>query len=181
MEVLDHKHSFAKFLTAVFIGAPMLVSASCGLVGGTSTCGRDAGGMPTCPVSLKFIESQPEAHLLYPGSTTIGGQSGGGENHDIFTTNPALLHAWVVAKAPMATVYAWYRTWLTHRGWHPSQVLALGPLGISSQGYAKGTRESFVVQADSQELARINRSPIPPRLQTETLYSTTFIIEPYKN
>ena len=141
MEVLEHKHSFAKFLTAVCIGAVMLVSASCGLVGASSTCGRDAGGMPTCPVSLKFIESLPEAHLLYPGSTTIGGITGSGENHDIFTTNPALLNAWVVTKAPMATVYAWYRTWFTSHGWRPSQVSALGPLGISSQGYAKGTRD----------------------------------------
>ena len=178
MEVLDHKHSFAKFLTAVCIGAVMLVSASCGLVGASSTCGRDTGGMPTCPVSVKFIESQPEAHLPYPGSTMIGGQSGGGENHDIFTVNPAIISTWAATTAPMATIYAWYRTWFTSRGWRPSQVLALGPLGISSQGYAKGTRESFVVQADSQELARINRYPIPPRLQTETLYSTTFIIEP---
>ena len=180
MGVPNHQHALARILTPVVLGALLLGAAGCGTLGSASSCGRDAHGLPTCPVPNSFIQAQPGASLVYPGSTVIS-RFGSGEAHYIGSTNPADAGLFAATTAPMATVDAWYQSWLTSHGWHPAQALALGPIQISSQAYAKDGRESFVVGADSQQNARMQGYKIPTRLQSQTLYDTTFIIEPYGN
>lgn len=179
MGVPNHQHALARILTPIILGTLLLGAAGCGTVGSASSCGRDAHGLPTCPVSNSFIQAQPEASLVYPGSTVIS-RSGSGEAHYIGSTNPADAGVFAATTAPMTTVDAWYQGWLTSHGWRPAQALALGPIEISSQAYAKDGRESFVVGASDLRFASLDYK-IPTRLQSQTLYDTTFIIEPYKN
>ena len=162
------------------LGGLLSAATGCGLVRSSAPCGRDRNGLPTCPVAVKFIESQPEAHLLYPGSTSLG-TSGSGQTSDLFTgTSGAFIGTVAVTTAPMLTVYAWYRTWMAAHGWHPFEVGALSGSGVDAEGYTKGTRESFYIQEDSQEAARSLGPVVPPDLQSETLYETTFYIDPYQ-
>jgi hypothetical protein len=65
-------------------------------------------------------------------------------------------------------------------GWHPFEVGGLTGPGIDAEGYTKGTRESFVIQEDSEEAARSIGPVVPPNLQSETLYEITFYIDPYQ-
>ena len=183
--VVPHQQQAVTWLVALAVLAVLALSAAgCSFLGVSASCGRDRYGMPTCPVTSKFIDSQPEARLVYPGSTVYGDYVGQPEQHLPFSTNPANVHLYGITAASMSTVYAWYRAWLTSHGWQPSGALALGPLGVDAQAYYKGARESFDIQHDSWFMVRWMKVPFPKRimkLSNETLYSITFIIEPYKN
>ena len=183
--VVPHQQQAVTWLVALAVLAVLALSAAgCSFLGVSASCGRDRYGMPTCPVTSKFIDSQPEAHLVYPGSTAFGNNGGQPEQHLLFSTNPADVHLYVVTAASMPTVYAWYRAWLTSHGWQFASGAPLGPLGVDSQAYDKGTRESFDIQHDSWGAVRWFKVPFPKRimkLSNETLYSIIFIIEPYKN
>ena len=180
MGIPRHVHAKTRALSFLALGGLLSAATGCSLVHSSAPCGRDRYGMPTCPVTVKFIESQPEAHLLYPGSTSLG-TSGSGQTSDLFAgTNGADLHTVAVTTAPMATVYAWYRTWMAAHGWHPAGGAGLTGPGIYNEVYTKGTRESFVIQEDIQEGARSLGPVVPPNLQSETLYEITFYIDPYQ-
>ena len=162
------------------LGGLLSAATGCGLIHSSAPCGRDRNGLPTCPVTVKFIESQPEAHLLYPGSTSLG-TSGSGQTSDLFTgTNGADLNTLAVTTAPMATVYAWYRTWMAAHGWHPFEVGGLTGPGIDAEGYTKGTRESFIIQEDSLLAAKIQGYPWAAKEAGKTVYEITYFIDPYQ-
>ena len=183
--VVPHQQQTVTRLVALAVLAVLALSAAgCSFLGVSTSCGRDRYGMPTCPVTSKFIDSQPEARLVYPGATAFGNNGGQPEQHLPFSTNPADVSFYGITPASMPTVYAWYRAWLTSHGWQPSGALALGELGVDAQAYYKGARESFDIQHDSWFMVRWMKVPFPKRimkLSNETLYSITFIIEPYKN
>ena len=180
MGIPRHVHATTRALSFLALGGLLSAATGCGLIHSSAPCGRDRYGMPTCPVTVKFIESQPEAHLLYPGSTSLG-TSGSGQTSDLFTgTSGADLNTTAVTTAPMLTVYAWYRTWMAAHGWHPFEVGALTGSGIDAEGYTKGTRQSFVIQEDSQKGAKLVGPVVPAALQSETLYEITFYIDPYQ-
>ena len=181
MGIPRHVHANARALTLLAVGGLLATVTGCGLAHSSAPCGRDRNGMPTCPVTVKFIESQPEAHLLYPGSTPIGGPSGSGQTSDLFTgTTGAVIGLTAVTTAPMATVYAWYRTWMAAHGWHSAETYVLGPIGLDNEGYAKGTRESFIVEQDSLTRAKIEGFPWAVKETGKTIYDITFGIEPYQ-
>lgn len=56
----------------------------------------------------------------------------------------------------------------------------LGPIGLDNEGYAKGTRESFVVEEDSHVMATIQGYPWAAKEAKNTIYDITFGIEPYQ-
>jgi hypothetical protein len=182
MGISHHIHANARALTLLVLGGLLSTATSCGLVHSSAPCGHDRNGLPTCPVTVKFIDSQPEAHLLYPGSTVVTSNEGQPQTHDLFAgTTAADIGITAVTPVPMDIVYAWYRTWLTSHGWHSAGNNApLFGSGLNNEGYVKGTRESFVIQEDSQEGAKSVGPVVPPALQSKTLYDITFLIEPYK-
>ncbi len=181
MGIPRHVHATTRALSVLALGGLLSAATGCGLVHSSAPCGSDRNGLPTCPVTGQFLDAQPEAHLLYPGSTVITSNGGQPESHDLFAgTGPADINTTAVTTEPMATVYAWYRTWMAAHGWHSAEPYVLTGPGIASEGYTKGTRESFVIQEDSQEAARSIGPVVPPNLQSETLYEITFIIEPYQ-
>ena len=119
--VVPHQQQTVTRLVALAVLAVLALSAAgCSFLGVSTSCGRDRYGMPTCPVTSKFIDSQPEARLVYPGATAFGNNGGQPEQHLLFSTNPADVNFYVVTAASMSTVYAWYRAWLTGHGWQPS-------------------------------------------------------------
>ena len=66
----------ARAPTLLVPGGLLSTATGCGPVQSSAPCGRDRNAMPTCPATVKFLDAQPEAHLLDPGSTMIGGVSG---------------------------------------------------------------------------------------------------------
>jgi len=80
----------------------------CGLIRSSAPWGSDRKGLPACLVTVEFIESEFEAHLLYPGSTVIGGTSGNGQTHDLLRrTSPAVLDTFAATSAAVPTIHAW--------------------------------------------------------------------------
>jgi hypothetical protein len=180
VEVLDHKFATAGALRrlATFMTVGLAAALLSGCAGsGASSCGTDRSGLPTCSVPASAVASRPEASLSYPESTVISHNVQGQQNF-IGQTDAANASTRFATTAPIATVYAWYATWLTQHGWHVSPVSGLGPIEVSAQAYRHGAREQFFVAEDSLNLAHILRYRIPAALQSETLYETTYLINP---
>ena len=181
MGIPRHVRANARALTFLVVGGLLPMATGCSLIHPSAPCGRDRNGMPTCPVTGQFLDAQPEAHLLYPGSTVVIGATGSGQTSDLFTgTNAAVIGMTAVTTAPMATVYAWYRTWMAAHGWHSAETYVVGPIGLNSEGYTKGTRESFFIEEDSQVMAKIEKYPWAAKEAGKTIYDFNFMIKPYQ-
>lgn len=132
----------ARAPTLLVPGGLLSTATGCGPVQSSAPCGRDRNAMPTCPATVKFLDAQPEAHLLDPGSTMIGGVSGSGQRHDLFAgPSPAALNAHgrhAATPAPVATVYAWYRTWMAAQGGIRPAPLRSDPLASATRAPSKG-------------------------------------------
>ncbi len=176
----------ARAPTLLVPGGLLSTATGCGPVQSSAPCGRDRNAMPTCPATVKFLDAQPEAHLLDPGSTMIGGVSGSGQR----AAGSGTISSRGRARRP-STPWPPRRHAGTrgHRlrlvpdvdggpGWHPAGTSALGPLGLSNEGAVKGTRASFVDE-DSHVKAAGQGYPWAAKEANKTIYDVTFIIEPY--
>jgi hypothetical protein len=162
----------------------LLVAIVIGLIAhrpnSTATCKR-SGGLPECPVTLQFIRSRPESSLYYPGAAVVLKNSQGEEHFVGSSPNAATVDTVLASDAPQHQIQAWYTAQLTMKGWHTADATALSPAGISGQGYARDTRESFVLSFDTISLLTVVYH-IPPKtvsaIQGKTLFETNYLIAP---
>ena len=188
----------ARAPTLLVPGGLLSTATGCGPVQSSAPCGRDRNAMPTCPATVKFLDAQPEAHLLDPGSTMIGGVSGSGQRAAGSGQRAAGSGQRAAARSLRgAEPGGPQRPWPPRRhagtrghrlrlvpdvdggpGWHPAGTSALGPLGLSNEGAVKGTRASFVDE-DSHVKAAGQGYPWAAKEANKTIYDVTFIIEPY--
>lgn len=170
--------SLARVATAlVMVGVTATASVGCSF-SRTSACGTDRSGLPTCSVAANAVSSHPEASLAFPGSTVVSHRVQGQQNF-FGQTNGANADNIFATTAPMAQVYSWYATWVADHGWRTSTGAGLGPIEVSDQAYKRGSRELLIVAAVSMNMAHALRFPIPTAVQTETLYETTYFLDPY--
>ena len=136
----------------------------------------DRDGLPTGPVTYRFVDSRPEAHLVYPGATVLA-STGTTESSDPLEglKNSAFAGAVLVTRDPPDQVYAWYQKQLSARGWKPYQLAALLSTQVSAAGYRRGVREFFVGAVDDSHMFRVAPGAVPAG---GTLFEFTYSIEP---
>jgi hypothetical protein len=115
---------------------------------GAAVSATDAAGLPTGPITGPFIDSRPDAHLVYPGATvlntlvnpegpticSIDGCSPDEARVDVFTATTALA----------ATVRGWYKAQLVAQGY--GCVGSGGPdYAYTTDSYSLGSREYLLV------------------------------------
>jgi hypothetical protein len=106
--------------------AAAAVGASCPRLQRYDEAPLDEWGIPKGPVSLQFLESRPEAHLIYPGSHVITPLG--------YATDPQSGYAFYggicwIKGAYWAQIAYWYDEWLRAHGYHlrDNWVLDSGP------------------------------------------------------
>ncbi len=123
-----------------------------------------------------FVRSRPEGVLTYPGAETVW-PFWGGERSNFPDSGTTSAFAGAVLASPDSPdqIYAWYRQWLTARGWTSTPFLrASGQPSI--QGYARGPRERFsVAMDDPQSITRTLGRSVPAN---RTIFEYRYMIAP---
>jgi hypothetical protein len=169
-----------KRLLAVGLGLIVLPCSSLALghklgerCGGWSGC--DPNGLPLGSVTVRDLETHPEAALYYPGASVI--DHGGIDEQDSFLGRPGSAYTTsVLATSDSADrVYAWYQTWLTAHGWRTAEMLQ-STAELSVQGWKRGSREVMIVSMlDPQRWQTAFENKIP---SGQTIVRTRYGIYP---
>lgn len=125
-------------------------------------------------VSYQEVSSHPEATLIYPGSKIVGKRGSSQEPIETFgNKNPA--HAGIDAVTSETTqqIYDFYHQWMIAHGWTPYDIGRTSGQ-LSTQGYQRGTRESFGVAIDDPTWHKTIASKYPGK----TFYETLYILSP---
>ena len=148
MALLDHRPAGRRLILLVLLPLTLLLLGSAWWV--MRNTGNDSAGLPNGPVSYAQITAHPEARLYYPGSRVFSPFGGpersymtlDGREHD-----PAFAGAVLTSNATPARIYLWYQLWLLKHGWRSHADLG-STNWKSLEGYARGTREDFIVAMD---------------------------------
>jgi hypothetical protein len=141
--------------------------------GGWSGC--DANGLPLGGVTVRDLESHPEATLYYPGATVIA--HGGTDEQHYLAGRPGSAYATSILATPgsSARIYTWYETWLAAHGWKHSEVIQ-STAELYVRGWTRGSREVVNVSIlDPQRWRSVYGNTTSPG---ETLIRTVYGIFP---
>ncbi len=177
MALLDHRPAVRppsrRLILLVLLPLALLLLGSAWWV--VRNTGNDSAGLPNGPVSYAQVTAHPEAHLYYPGSRVFSPFGGPERNYltiDGREHDPAFAGAVLTSDATPAQIYLWYQLWLLKHGW-----LSHGYVGSTNwkswEGYARGTREEFIVAMDypNQVGETLGRTVPPARTVYEIRYT----------
>jgi hypothetical protein len=115
---------------------------------GAAASATDAAGLPTGPITGAFIDSRPDAHLVYPGATvlnTVVNPEGPTTcSIDGCSADQAHVDVWTATTASAATVRDWYKAEVVAQGY--GCVGSGGPdYAYQTDVYSLGSREYLLV------------------------------------
>jgi len=172
--VLRHNRSATRVLSVATIVIVLGVVAVW-VVPSRLSVGQDKNGLPTGRVSLGNVNAHPEAHLYYPASREFS-RFGSGDTPQMSSTPDVAYAGGIVATSASArALYLWYQRWMLAHGWRSHDYVG-STTWTSHEGFARGTREEFIVAVDDPHLlsGTINRR-LP---KTRTIYEITYAILP---
>jgi len=145
-------------------------------VGSSPVSHGDGTGASPEPVSYQQVSGHAEAHLFYPGSAVVSRFGGAEYRHPLAgNVDPAFAGAILASAAKPEQMYLWYQLWLLKHGWRSVAVPNV-TTWLSREGYARGTRELFVVAMDNP---RLLGETVGKRLPTgQTIYEISYSISP---
>jgi len=172
--VLRHNRPAARILGLVVL-VVALGGIAIWIVSGHWGPGHDQNGLPTARVSLGDVNAHREAHLYYPGSREFS-RFGSGDTTQA-SSKPDVAYAGGIATtgATTSALYLWYQRWMLAHGWRSHDYVG-STTWTSHEGFARGTREEFIVAVDDPQLlgGTINRR-LP---EARTVYEITYVILP---
>jgi hypothetical protein len=180
-----------RILDAALIAAGVAVVGvgSAGLVGvlsrqaaTTSRSAPDAAGLPTIPITAAYINSRPDAHLVYPGATILrtNVHPEGPTIHSLdgSTDDRAYVEVFMATPDSATEVRSWYKEQAASRNY-----MCIAGIGADYMYqfdvYLSGTREILVVGYIKPEQLRINfGQPVP---FNRTIFETDYILNPVRD
>lgn len=145
--------------------------------------GRD--GLPVGTIPAEFIDSRPEANLVYPHARELYRTSERGTGSMLARVLAfdaplaAEMNAGYVASATPTEVLNWYAAELQARGWSSGTHCPVGGLDTAAQGFSRtGNREHLRVRvpSDISGQAILERHGAPPLRHGQVLFSVTYTI-----
>lgn len=168
----------ASMLFILYLGANFYVHQNLKTVVEKAT-EMDLDGLPKEKVTLEFIQSRPEANLIYPGSKVISPFYGSEESTGFpdYQISSAFTGAVLQSNDSEELIYKWYKNQLLESGWQETNYL-LTTTQKSLQGYLRGGREKFYVAInDPGSLSRTLGGEIPAN---GTIFEYRYMIIPYE-
>jgi hypothetical protein len=131
--------------------------------------GLDADGLPNGPVSADFVKSRPDASLIYPGATVIGGSSQNEVPCPMVRRSTASVGIDLATPDSELKVNAWYKDRLLSEGWRECDR----PLASDTRRFHRGDREWYtVIWVHPADQAQQERSV------TGHMFGVTYAIDP---
>lgn len=172
--VLRHNRSATRVLILATL-AVTLAGVAIWIMSGQLSPSQDKNGLPTARVSLRDVNSHPEAHLYFPASREFS-RFGASDTMQA-SSKPDVAYAGGIATtgANASALYLWYQRWMLAHGWRSHDYVG-STTWTSHEGFARGTREEFIVAVDDPRLlgGTINRR-LP---KARTVYEITYAILP---
>ncbi len=163
-------------------GAAAVVVVRTQAPGQAITRNPDANGVPTTPITAQYINSQGEAHLLYPGATilrtNVHPEGPTVKSIDGAADDRAYVETFMATPDSDTQVRNWYKTQAATRDY--TCIAGVGAdYMYQFDVYLKGTRQILVVGYIKPEQLRLTFGrPVPV---DRTIFETDYIINPAAN
>lgn len=156
----------------LIIGLTVALAVGVGLLAGEvivpAAQGRwwvDQYGLPRGTITMDYISSREESHLMYSGAQVVY-RYGGGEERGATPEETSSAHVGELGQTNDAetAVFDWYRAQLLQRGWKPFRLLGLLSTWQAANGYERsGGREHFDVAVDNRStMTKVIGRSLPP-------------------
>jgi hypothetical protein len=149
------------------------------IIGGPAECavhakatGIDSHGFTKGPVTVAFVNAQPDANLVYPGATVLK-RSSSPEVFCGFYFSRSLAKTEIEFSTPdpVATVNRWYEAHLGAEGWQECAEYLHMP-GETIRVFHRGDREGYTLD---------HSVPVYPSPPPDNLFTVSYSIDPYTN
>lgn len=115
---------------------------------GAAASAADTAGLPTGPITAAFVDSRPDAHLVYPGATVlktvVNPEGPTACSIDGCSADQAYVDVWTATAASAATVRDWYKAEVVAQGY--GCIGSGGPdYAYQTDSYSLGSREHLLV------------------------------------